>query len=76
MSGQVREALQETPEQVEEFVALLKEFEHVDDGEEVVLMFRKLRCILGERTDLLRDFAAFLHPEQALQCGLVSWSNT
>lgn len=68
---QVREALQDTPERVEDFVSLLHEFEHVGEGQEVTSLFRKLRSILGERTELLRDFAAFLHPEQALQCGLV-----
>ncbi|KAK1895340.1 hypothetical protein KUDE01_020791, partial [Dissostichus eleginoides] len=66
----VREALQDVPGQVEEFVSLLNDFEQVGEGQEVMLLFRKLRCILGDRTDLLRDFAAFLHPEQALQCGL------
>ncbi|XP_068585944.1 GON-4-like protein [Cebidichthys violaceus] len=69
--NRVREVLQDVPEQVEEFVSLLSDFEQVGDGQEVMLLFRKLRCILGDRTDLLRDFAAFLHPEQALQCGLV-----
>ncbi|TMS01623.1 GON-4-like protein [Larimichthys crocea] len=68
--NRVREALQDLPGQVEEFVSLLNEFEQVGDGQEVMLLFRKLRGILGDRTDLLRDFAAFLHPEQALQCGL------
>ncbi|XP_054478185.1 GON-4-like protein, partial [Anoplopoma fimbria] len=68
--NRVRDALQDIPGQVEEFVSLLNDFEQVGDGQEVMLLFRKLRCILGDRTDLLRDFAAFLHPEQALQCGL------
>ncbi|XP_051271744.1 GON-4-like protein isoform X2 [Dicentrarchus labrax] len=68
--SRVREALQDIPGQVEDFVSLLNEFERAGDGQEVMLLFRKLRCILGDRTDLLRDFAAFLHPEQALQCGL------
>ncbi|XP_074510426.1 GON-4-like protein isoform X2 [Sebastes fasciatus] len=68
--NRVREALQDVPGQVEEFVSLLNDFEQVGEGQEVMLLFRKLRCILGDRTDLLRDFAAFLHPEQALQCGL------
>ncbi|XP_068426179.1 GON-4-like protein isoform X2 [Clinocottus analis] len=66
----VREALQDVPGQVDEFVSLLNDFEQVGDGQEVMSLFRKLCCILGDRTDLLRDFAAFLHPEQALQCGL------
>ncbi|KAG7218828.1 hypothetical protein INR49_019670 [Caranx melampygus] len=68
---QVREALQDAPGQVEEFVSLLNDFEQVGEGQDMVLLFRQLRCILGDRTDLLRDFAAFLHPGQALQCGLV-----
>uniref|UniRef100_A0A3B3CSY6 Uncharacterized protein n=1 Tax=Oryzias melastigma TaxID=30732 RepID=A0A3B3CSY6_ORYME len=70
--SRVCEALQDIPGQVEEFVSLLNRFEQVADGQEVALLFRKLRFILGNRTDLLRDFAAFLHPDQALQCGLVS----
>ncbi|KAM6910429.1 GON-4-like protein [Xenentodon cancila] len=68
--NRVREALKDTPEQVEEFVSLLNKFDHVGDEAEVTLLFSKLRCILGNRPDLFRDFAAFLHPEQALQCGL------
>ncbi|XP_078143339.1 GON-4-like protein [Centroberyx gerrardi] len=68
--GRVREALQDVPGKVEEFLALLYEFEQVGEGRDVVALFRRLRCILGDRTDLLRDFAAFLHPEQALECGL------
>ncbi|XP_034722391.1 GON-4-like protein isoform X1 [Etheostoma cragini] len=69
--SRVREALQDVPGQVEEFVSLLNDFEQLGSGQEIMSLFRKLRCILGDRTDLLRDFAAFLHPEQALQCGLV-----
>ncbi|XP_023819788.1 GON-4-like protein isoform X2 [Oryzias latipes] len=69
--NRVCEALQDVPGQVEEFVSLLNKFELVADGQEVVLLFRKLRLILGHRTDLLRDFAAFLRPDQALQCGLL-----
>uniref|UniRef100_G3NFE6 Myb-like domain-containing protein n=1 Tax=Gasterosteus aculeatus TaxID=69293 RepID=G3NFE6_GASAC len=68
--SRVREALHDLPGQVEEFVCLLNGFEQVGDGHELTSLFRKLRCVLGERTDLLRDFAAFLHPQQALQCGL------
>lgn len=71
MCVQVHDALQDAPEQVEDFVSLLHEFEQVGDGQEVISLFSKLHSILGNRRDLLRDFAAFLHPEQALQCGLV-----
>lgn len=68
---QVREALQDDPVQVEDFVSLLHGFEQLGESQEVMPLFRKLCSILGNRSDLLRDFAAFLHPEQALQCGLV-----
>lgn len=57
--------------QVEDFVSLLHDFEQLGEGQEVMPLFRKLRSILGDQSDLLRDFAAFLYPEQALQCGLV-----
>ncbi|XP_077383906.1 GON-4-like protein isoform X2 [Festucalex cinctus] len=67
--NRVREALRDVPDKMEEFVSLLKELERLD-GQEVVRVFRKLRCILGKRTELTCDFAAFLHPEQALECGL------
>lgn len=67
----MREALQEDPVQVEDFVSLLHDFELLGEGQEVMPLFRKLRSMLGGQSDLLRDFAAFLHPEQALQCGLV-----
>uniref|UniRef100_H3CKQ6 Uncharacterized protein n=1 Tax=Tetraodon nigroviridis TaxID=99883 RepID=H3CKQ6_TETNG len=66
----VREALQDDPVQVEDFVSLLHDFEQLGEGQEVMPLFRKLRNILGDQSDLLRDFAAFLYPEQALQCGL------
>ncbi|XP_075873123.1 GON-4-like protein isoform X2 [Nelusetta ayraudi] len=69
--SRVREVLQDTPERVQDFVSLLQEFKQVGEGPEVTSLFRKLRGVLGEQTELLKDFAAFLHPEQALQCGLL-----
>ncbi|XP_028297943.1 GON-4-like protein [Gouania willdenowi] len=68
--SRVREALQDSPGQMEQFVSVLSEFGDVKDEDRVLILFRKLRCILSTRSDLLRDFSAFLHPEQALQCGL------
>ncbi|KAM9782561.1 GON-4-like protein [Neosynchiropus ocellatus] len=68
--SRVREALHDTPDKMEDFVSLLNRLEQPTVGQEMISMFRKLRDLLGERTDLLRDFAAFLHPEQALECGL------
>ena len=58
---------------MEDFLSLLYEFEEA--GEEqgsMVHLYRSLRCVLQDNTELLRDFAAFLQPEQALECGLVS----
>ncbi|XP_077576434.1 GON-4-like protein [Stigmatopora nigra] len=65
----VREALRDRPDKLEDFVRALNQLER-PDGRQVLGVFRKLRGILGKRTELLRDFAAFLHPEQALECGL------
>uniref|UniRef100_A0A8C6V3P7 GON-4-like protein n=1 Tax=Neogobius melanostomus TaxID=47308 RepID=A0A8C6V3P7_9GOBI len=68
--NRVQEALQDVPLKMEQFVSLLGEFEKIGELQDVVTLFHKLQCILGPRTDLLRDFAAFLRPEQALECGL------
>ena len=57
---------------MEDFLSLLYEFEEA--GEEqgsMVQLYRSLRRVLQDNTELLRDFAAFLQPEQALECGLV-----
>ncbi|XP_061737827.1 GON-4-like protein isoform X2 [Nerophis ophidion] len=67
--SRVSQALRDVPEKMEEFVSLLNELGQLE-GQEVLSVFRKLRCILGSQTELMRDFAAFLHPEQALECGL------
>ncbi|CAL8248376.1 unnamed protein product [Lota lota] len=67
----VREALGGSPKRMEDFLSLLYGFEEA--GEEqgsMVHLYRSLRCVLQDNTDLLRDFAAFLQPEQALECGL------
>uniref|UniRef100_A0A3P8ZRB2 GON-4-like protein n=1 Tax=Esox lucius TaxID=8010 RepID=A0A3P8ZRB2_ESOLU len=68
--NRVREALQDIPGKVEEFLLLLYEFEMGGEGRNAVELFSQLRLVLGEWPDLLRDFAAFLLPEQALECGL------
>ncbi|CAB1334275.1 unnamed protein product [Coregonus sp. 'balchen'] len=68
--NRVREALQDVPGKVEEFLGILYEFEQLGEGRSAVKLFSQLRPVLGEWPDLLRDFAAFLLPEQALECGL------
>ncbi|KAG5856477.1 hypothetical protein ANANG_G00008360 [Anguilla anguilla] len=68
--NRVREALQDVPGKVEEFLGLLYEFEQGGEGRSAVELFTQLRPVLKDWPDLLRDFAAFLLPEQALECGL------
>uniref|UniRef100_A0A8C7VLQ2 Si:dkey-27c15.3 n=1 Tax=Oncorhynchus mykiss TaxID=8022 RepID=A0A8C7VLQ2_ONCMY len=65
-------ALQEVPGRVEEFLEVLYEFEQDGDGHTSVELFMRLKPVLNEWPELLRDFAAFLHPEQAQECGLLS----
>uniref|UniRef100_A0A8C7G7T6 GON-4-like protein n=1 Tax=Oncorhynchus kisutch TaxID=8019 RepID=A0A8C7G7T6_ONCKI len=65
-------ALQEVPGRVEEFLEVLYEFEQDRDGHTSVELFMRLKPVLNEWPELLRDFAAFLHPEQAQECGLLS----
>ncbi|XP_041099041.1 GON-4-like protein [Polyodon spathula] len=66
----VRVALQDSPGKVEQFLRLLFEFETSAEPRTAVDLYLQLSEVLGGWPDLLRDFAAFLLPEQALQCGL------
>lgn len=65
------EALQVVPGKVEEFLSVLYEFESNPEGKTAVELFVRLKPVLSDWPELLRDFAAFLHPEQARECGLV-----
>lgn len=65
------EALQTVPGKVEDFLSVLYEFESNPDGRTAVELFMRLKPVLSDWPELLRDFAAFLHPEQAQECGLV-----
>ncbi|KAM9434447.1 GON-4-like protein [Clarias gariepinus] len=67
----VSEALQAVPGKVEEFLSVLFEFERHPEGRTAVELFARLKPILHNHPELLRDFAAFLHPEQAQECGLL-----
>lgn len=69
--SQVKEALQDSPGKVEEFLSLLYEFEQGSESRSAVELFCQLKPLLKDWPELLRDFAAFLLPEQALECGLV-----
>ncbi|XP_016380110.1 GON-4-like protein [Sinocyclocheilus rhinocerous] len=68
--NRVREALQDIPGKVEEFLGLLYEFDQAGHSHSVVELFSQLKLLLKDWPELLKDFAAFLLPEQALECGL------
>ncbi|XP_062385608.1 GON-4-like protein isoform X2 [Sardina pilchardus] len=67
----VREALQVVPGKVEEFLGVLNTFEREPEGRTPVELYQRLRPLLQHWPELLQDFAAFLQPEQAHQCGLL-----
>ncbi|GCC48716.1 hypothetical protein chiPu_0032753, partial [Chiloscyllium punctatum] len=67
---QVREALQDVPGKYEEFLRILYDFETNPDQRTAVDLYGDLCDIIQDWPQLLKDFAAFLLPEQALQCGL------
>ncbi|XP_064588360.1 GON-4-like protein [Zonotrichia leucophrys gambelii] len=66
----VRETLQHIPGKYEDFLRVIYEFEVGADRRTAVDLFCTLRQLLHEWPQLLTDFAAFLLPEQALECGL------
>ncbi|XP_067878958.1 GON-4-like protein isoform X2 [Heterodontus francisci] len=68
--SKVREALQDVPGKYEEFLRILYDFETNPDQRTAVDLYGDLCDIIQEWPQLLKDFAAFLLPEQALQCGL------
>ncbi|XP_032701035.1 GON-4-like protein isoform X2 [Lontra canadensis] len=66
----VREALQHVPGKYEDFLQVIHEFESGTQRQTAVGLYRSLQVLLQDWPQLLRDFAAFLLPEQALACGL------
>ncbi|XP_022346856.1 GON-4-like protein isoform X5 [Enhydra lutris kenyoni] len=66
----VREALQHVPGKYEDFLQVIHEFESGTHRQTAVGLYRSLQALLQDWPQLLRDFAAFLLPEQALACGL------
>eukprot|EP00063_Salmo_salar_P057836 XP_014032671.1 PREDICTED: GON-4-like protein isoform X1 [Salmo salar] len=70
--NRVCHALQEVPGRVEDFLEVLYEFEQDGDEYTSVELFTRLKPVLNEWPELLRDFAAFLHLEQAQECGLLA----
>lgn len=70
--AQVREALRHAPGKYEDFLQVIYEFESSPQRQTAVDLYRSLQILLQDWPQLLKDFAAFLLPEQALACGLVS----
>ncbi|XP_065713797.1 GON-4-like protein isoform X2 [Patagioenas fasciata] len=68
--SRVREALQHVPGKYEDFLRVIYEFETGAGKRTAVDLYSTLRKLLHEWPQLLTDFAAFLLPEQALECGL------
>lgn len=66
----VREALQHIPGKYEDFLQIIYEFESNAQMHSAVDLFKSLQTLLHDWPQLLKDFAAFLLPEQALSCGL------
>uniref|UniRef100_A0A8C8RN63 GON-4-like protein n=1 Tax=Pelusios castaneus TaxID=367368 RepID=A0A8C8RN63_9SAUR len=66
----VREALQNVPGKYEDFLRVIYEFETSTHKRTAVDLYSTLQSLLQEWPQLLTDFAAFLLPEQALECGL------
>ncbi|XP_065515976.1 GON-4-like protein isoform X2 [Lathamus discolor] len=68
--SRVREALQHVPGKYEDFLRVIYEFEISTDKRTAVDLYSTLQKLLQDWPQLLTDFAAFLLPEQALECGL------
>ncbi|XP_029791861.1 GON-4-like protein isoform X2 [Suricata suricatta] len=66
----VREALRHAPGKYEDFLQVIYEFESSAQRQTAVDLYRSLQLLLQDWPQLLKDFAAFLLPEQALACGL------
>ncbi|XP_023617377.1 GON-4-like protein isoform X4 [Myotis lucifugus] len=66
----VREALQHIPGRYEDFLQVIYEFESSTQRQTAVDLYKSLKILLQDWPQLLKDFAAFLLPEQALACGL------
>ncbi|XP_043310179.1 GON-4-like protein isoform X2 [Cervus canadensis] len=68
--SRVREALQHIPGKYEDFLQVIYEFESSTQRQTAVDLYKSLQILLQDWPQLLKDFAAFLLPEQALACGL------
>ncbi|XP_059412695.1 GON-4-like protein isoform X2 [Carassius carassius] len=68
----VYEVLQTVPGKVDEFLCVLSEFEKDPESHTSLELLTRLKPVLSDWPELLGDFAAFLHPDQARECGLLA----
>ncbi|XP_048057118.1 GON-4-like protein isoform X2 [Megalobrama amblycephala] len=68
----VYEMLQMVPGKVDEFLRVLSEFEKNPESRTSLELLTRLKPVLNDWPELLQDFAAFLHPDQARECGLLA----
>lgn len=68
--NRVKETLQHTPGKYEEFLKILHNFEMNHAHRSVVDMYEELHNAFKDWPELLKEFAVFLLPDQALECGL------
>uniref|UniRef100_K7FJ22 GON-4-like protein n=1 Tax=Pelodiscus sinensis TaxID=13735 RepID=K7FJ22_PELSI len=68
--NRVRDALRDVPGKYDDFLRVIYEFETSTHKPTAVDLYATLQTLLQEWPQLLTDFAAFLLPEQALECGL------
>ncbi|PIO32587.1 hypothetical protein AB205_0049560 [Aquarana catesbeiana] len=68
--NRVREALQSVLGTYEQFLNIIYEYETRSNKRTAVDLYERLQHLLQDWPQLLKDFAAFLLPEQALECSL------
>ncbi|KAM4662431.1 GON-4-like protein [Discoglossus pictus] len=68
--NRVHEVLHSVPGKYEQFLQLIYQFEMCREQRTAVDLYKSIRELLKDWPQLLKDFAAFLLPEQALECGL------
>ncbi|XP_059365896.1 GON-4-like protein isoform X3 [Carassius carassius] len=68
----VYEVLQVVPGKVHKFLSVLSEFEKDPESRTSLELLKRLKPVLSDWPELLRDFAAFLPPDQAKECGLTA----
>nr|AGO97378.1 ugly duckling 2 variant 2 [Danio rerio] len=68
----VYEVLHQVPGKVDEFLCIPSDFVKNPESHTSLELLMRLKPILEDWPELLQDFAAFLHPDQARECGLLA----